>query len=169
MRQRNWIFYKVILYIGLAAAIALLSILSYLAFFKYPQHWHDITVPLILLGALIQIFFYLMCLRLVHYYIPNRFEPDKFFSIFYKLLLVINSCMAVGLLLLLAWGFLDTFLGRSRPAPEDYTAVFIIGSYTFLSIYISATSVVLLRYNRYQVSTDEEKWLSQLGNAQLNQ
>lgn len=169
MKQRSWTFFKVTLYLGLVLAISVSGILVYFIFFKYRSMQKEEIVYYVLLGALFQTIFYILNIRLVHFYSPNQLLPGKLFQIGHLILLVFNSCIAVGALIIFVFGFSDTYLRKTyRPATEDIIAMCIIAVYTFITFYTSTAAIIMRRYLKYQADFEEEKLLNQLGSSSMN-
>ena len=173
MKEKKWIFFRVMVYLGLAVAIMALSLLIYYAFTGYRSLRSVETIALIFMVSLsIQIAFNILNFRLIHNFLFNRIPPLVTFNIWHTILLALNSCVAIALICLFIYGFLETFKVnpfRKSPNTEDVLALAMIGTYTFITIYTITGSFILKRYLKHCTTLQEEEWLSQIGSPQINE
>lgn len=167
MKEKKWIFFRVMVYLCLAAAGFGLSMLFYFYFLSFRGLRRMETISLLCLISLsLQIVFNTLNVRLIHHHLFNKLLPPPAFSIWHTVLLVLNSCIAIALISLFLYGFLETFKTtsyRKSINTEDIIALVLIGSYTFITICTITGSLILRRYIKYYTSIQEEEWLNQIG------
>ena len=169
MKEKKWIFFRVMVYLGLAVALLSLALLMY--YYVTARPGLRSIVTLIVIGIIpfcVQVAFNLLNIRLIYYYLYHLRFPQASFRNWHTFLLILNSCVAVAFICVFLYGFLETFKTNpyhKSPDTEDVVALVMIGTYTFITICTITGAVVLRRYIKYGTTRKEEEWLNQLGSA----
>jgi hypothetical protein len=170
MKEKNWTFFRVVVYLGLTGAALILLILFYFTFGRYRglHLLNSVSIIVTSISAL-QIAFNILNIRLIHHYLPNIIMPQPSFKIWHTIFIVLNSCIAILLIWIFLYSFAEAFRTspyRSRRDGADILALALIGSYTFITISTITGSLILRRYIKYYTSMQEDAWLNQIGSSQ---
>lgn len=169
MKEKKWLFFRVIVYLCLAIATLMLSLIIYYLLLGYRGlglHSIETIVSIFIISLLLQIAFNILNIRLIHHYLFNKLSPNPSFNSWHTFLLIMNSGIAVALIYLFLYEFLETFKAasyRKSANREDITALLLTGTYAFITICTITGSFILRRYIKYFTTLQEEEWLNRLG------
>ena len=173
MKEKKWIFFRVMVYLVLVVSIIALALLTY--YFLTDYRNFDSIGTLTLTGIVslsIQIAFNILNIRLIHHYLFNKLPTPATFNRWHTVLLALNSCIAIALICLFLYGSMETFKTspyHKSPNTEDVVALILIGTYTFITICTITGAFILRRYIKYFTTRQDEEWLSQIGSSQINE
>ncbi len=173
MKEKKWIFFRVMVYLGLAVALLALLLLTYYLLKDHRNFRSVETLTLICIISLsIQIAFNMLNIRLIHHYLFNKLPTLSTFSVWHTVLLALNSCVAIALICLFLYGSMETFKTNpyhKSPHAEDVVALVLISTYTFITICTITGAFLLKRYIKYYITRQDEEWLDQIGSSQINE
>lgn len=173
MKEKKWVFFRVMVYLGLAVAMMALLLLTYYLLKDHHNLRSVETLALIcIISLFIQVIFNLLNIRLIHHYLFNKIPAPATFNGWHITLLALNSCIAIALICLFLYGFLETFKTspyHKSPNTEDVIALVLIGMYTVITICTITGAFLLKRYIKYYVTRQDEEWLNQIGSQQMSE
>ena len=172
MKERRWIFFRLLVYGWLTAATGFLILFCFAVFakgngLKYFQLYIIIAIVLLC----IQIVFNILNVRLFHYYLFSKQIRQNSFKVWHTVLLILNGCIGIFLILVLSELIIELNI-KSRDVSmivtlSDLLTIIIAGTYLFIMLTTSICSIRLRNYIGKYVSMEEDQWLDQLGSTQV--